>query len=80
MKHNVEQCTLIMRQLSPQRGVAETNVSVSSLEELYDYCMNLKEPRLLERVVIAGQDNHGRRHALTFTFQSISEPNKPKAP
>lgn len=76
MKHNVEECTVVLRQLSPRPGVEETSVEVSSLEELYDYCLSLKEPRLLERLVLAGRDEGGRGRALTFIFQSITDQNK----
>jgi hypothetical protein len=74
MKHTVQECALILRQLSPERGVAETNLPIKSLEELYDFCLTMKEPRLLERIIIAGEDARGRKRLLTFTFQSISEP------
>ena len=76
MKHTVEECTVVLRQLGPRLGVAETSVEVGSLEELYDYCLGLKEPRLLERLVLAGRDAGGRPRALTFIFQSITDHNK----
>ena len=76
MKHTVEECTLVLRELTPRPGVEETSVAVSSLAELFDYCLSLKEPRLLERVVLAGRDREGRARALTFTFQSITDQNK----
>lgn len=76
MKHTVEECTIVLRQLSPRRGMDETRVEINSLEELYDYCLSLKEPRLLERIVLAGRDEGGRARSLTFIFQSITERNK----
>ena len=76
MKHTVEECTLVLRQLSPRLGMDETCVEIGSLEELYDYCLSLKEPRLLERLVLAGRDEGGGGRALTFIFQSITEQNK----
>ena len=74
MKHTVQECALILRQLSPELGVDETNLRINSLEELYDFCLTMKEPRLLERITITGEDARGRKRLLTFTFQSISEP------
>lgn len=76
MKHTVKECTLVLRQLSPKLGMDETSVEIGSLEELYHYCLSLKEPRLLERLVLAGSDESGRGRALTFIFQSITEKNK----
>ena len=80
MKHTVEECTVVLRQLSGEWGVDEESVAVGSLEELYDYCLKLKEPRLLERLVLAGRDERGRGRSLTFTFQSITDQNKTPAP
>lgn len=80
MKHTVEECTVVLRQLSGEWGVDEESVSVGSLEELYDYCLKLKEPRLLERLVLAGRDERGRGRSLTFTFRSITERKKTEAP
>ena len=73
MKHTFEECTVVLRQLSPRPGVEETSVEVSSLEELFDYCLSLREPRLLERLVLAGRDAGGTGRALTFIFQSVTE-------
>ena len=75
MKHKLQECALILRQLTQELGVDETSVTVNNLEELYEYCANLEEPRLLERLVISGHDSRGHRRALTFTFQSVSEQN-----
>lgn len=76
MKHTVEGCAVVLRELTPRRGVDETSVEVGSLEELYDYCLSLKEPRLLERLVLSGRGADGRPRALTFIFQSITDQNK----
>ncbi len=76
MKHHVEECTVVLRALTPRPGVEETTVEVNSLEELFDYCLSLKEPRLLERLVLAGRDEGGRARAVTFIFQSITEQKK----
>ena len=80
MKHRVEECTVVLRQLSAGWGVDEESVSVGSLEELYDYCLRLTEPRLLERLVLAGRDERGRSRALTFTFRSITDQHQAPAP
>lgn len=76
MKHKVEGCTVVLRAINHRRGVDETNVEVASLEELYDYCLSLTEPRLLERLVLVGRDEGGRERAVNFMFQSITQLHK----
>lgn len=73
MEPNVKECQLILRQLRPGAGITETRQGINSLEELYAYCVTAPDLRLVDRLVITGQDEHGRDRALTFTFQSVSE-------
>lgn len=76
MKHTLAECRVVLRELTPRPGVEEASVAVKSLEELFDYCLSLKEPRLLERLVLAGRDADGRARAVAFIFQSITEQHK----
>ena len=73
MKSTVEKCTIVVRRLNPALDVAETSSDVESIEQLFEHCLSLTEQHLLERFVVAGRDRNGRKRALTFTFQSVSE-------
>lgn len=73
MKSTVEQCTIVVRRLKPGPGVAESGTDVESIEQLFEDCLSLAEQHLLERLVLSGRDSNGRKRAVTFTFQSVSE-------
>ncbi len=74
-KASAQECRLILRQLKPTSGITETQVSVTSLEELFNLCVGA-DPHLIDRLLITGQDSHGRQRLLSFTFQSISDHNQ----
>jgi hypothetical protein len=73
MKSTVEQCKIVVRRLKPGPDVDESSTNVESIEQLFEHCLGLAEQHLLERLVVSGRDGRGRKRALTFTFQSISE-------
>ena len=73
MKSTVEKCKIVVRRLKPGPDVDESSTDVESIEQLFEDCLSLAEQHLLERLVVSGRDARGRRRALTFTFQSVSE-------
>jgi hypothetical protein len=73
MEATMQSCTLIMRRHVPGEGITETSLPVSSLEELFAYCVTKAESQLVERLLVAGRDAAGRSRMLTFTFQSVAD-------
>lgn len=73
MKSKVEQCTIVVRRLKPGPDVSESSTDVENIEQLFERCLSLAEQHFLERLVISGRDERGRKRLLAFTFQSVSE-------
>ena len=73
MESTVEKCTIVVRRLKPGPDVTESSTDVESIEQLFEHCLSLAEKHLLERLVVYGRDGRGRKRALSFTFQSVSE-------
>ncbi|MDQ1523584.1 MAG: hypothetical protein QOG00_843 [Pyrinomonadaceae bacterium] len=69
MQTSVQECRLILRQLKDVSGITETQLNVTSIEELFAFCVNAS-PQLIERLHITGHDASGQQHLLSFTFQS----------
>jgi len=69
----MQNCTLVLRQLSAESGITETSLPVMTLEELFDYCVTKTQPHLIEQLTLVGQDDQGRARLLTFTFQSLAD-------
>jgi hypothetical protein len=72
MKNRVQECRLVVRKLKHGAELTETDVEVASLDELFDNCLSLAERHLLERIVITGSDEDGRKLTLAFSFQSVA--------
>ena len=77
MKSTVEECNLILRRHVPGSGIKETPMAVTSLEQLYDYCVTADDPHVVERLLIRGRDEQGRRRLLAFSFKSVSDQRAP---
>ena len=73
MKAKMQNCNLVLRRLTTDAGIIETNLPIETLEELFDYCVAKTEPHLIERILLAGQDGRGRPRLLTFVFQSVAD-------
>ncbi len=69
----LQSCTLIVRQLTTDSAITETNLPITTLEDLFAQCVTKTDPRLIERLLIAGQDAQGRARLLSFTFQSVAD-------
>ena len=72
MEATIQTCDLILRQLMPGVGVVETTVPVTTLEELFTYCISKADPQVVESLLLVGRDAEGRARLLTFTFQSLT--------
>ncbi|PYS89361.1 MAG: hypothetical protein DMF64_17905 [Acidobacteria bacterium] len=73
MKAKMQTCNLVLRRLTTDDGIVETNLPIKTLEELYNYCVTKTEPHLIERILLTGQDAGGRARLLTFVFQSVAD-------
>ncbi|HYY41673.1 MAG TPA: hypothetical protein VE775_03005 [Pyrinomonadaceae bacterium] len=76
MVATMQTCDLVLRQLKPGAGITETSLPVTTLEELFAYCVTKAEPQLVERLLLAGRDADGQQRVLTFTFQSVTQHQK----
>jgi hypothetical protein len=73
MEAKMQNCNLVLRRLTLEDGIVETNLPIKTLEELFDYCVTKTDPHLIERVLLTGQDGDGRPRLLTFVFQSVAD-------
>lgn len=64
--------TIILRQWDRYTGLNETSQTFSSLDELYTLCLSIKDPEIIDRIVIEGQDGQAQRRVIAFEFQSIT--------
>lgn len=72
MTSSVQQGTIVFRQYRSQKGVNETTESFSSLNELFELCLQSDNPKLVDRVHIEGIADDGNKHILTLVFQSVT--------
>ncbi len=61
----------MVRQFEQGTGLEERGTEFGSLEELYQACLALSAPQLVDRIVIRGEDERGQDRTLTFVFQSM---------
>jgi len=64
--------TIIFRQWSRTSGLNETAQAFRSLDELYTLCLSIRDPEIIDRIVIEGHDSHAQRRVIAFEFQSIT--------
>ncbi len=72
MSVKVEKGKIIFRQWDNIVGLQETEVPFRSVEDLFELCLEVSDPRMVERVVIEGEDDRGKPHVITFVFQSLT--------
>lgn len=64
--------TIILRQWDRLTGLNESSQSFNSLDELYAVCLSIKDPEIIDRIVIEGQDGQMQKRVIAFEFQSIT--------
>ncbi|MCA1850771.1 MAG: hypothetical protein LC672_06910 [Acidobacteria bacterium] len=74
----VGRCVVVTRELRGGSRIVETEQSFSSVEELIAFCVGLRNPNMVDRLSISGEDGEGRTRVLTFSLQSISVPPLPR--
>jgi hypothetical protein len=79
MSANVHNGKVIFRRWDRSSGLDETSTSFSSLDHLFELCLQANDPLLVDRVIIEGTDADGVQRVVTLVFQSVtvSERQKP---
>lgn len=68
----VEQGHIVFRIWDDTEGLSETTQPFTSLDELFQLCLEAADPLLVDRVIIQGADAEGNPRKLTLVFQSIT--------
>lgn len=68
----IRRCVVVTRELRGGTQLVETEQSFSSVEELIAFCVGLRNPNILDRLSISGEDGEGRTRVVTFTLESIT--------
>lgn len=63
---------LTFHQHDSNEGLAESSAEFGSLEELYELCIGVSGPTLIDRLVIHGQDQRGGARVVTFSFHTMT--------
>lgn len=70
MGATVREGTLVLRVWD--KGLNEFQQSFATIDELFDLCLRVGDPTVVDRIVLRGTDEQGETRTLVFTFQSIS--------
>ena len=68
----IQRGKVTFRQWNQSTGMAESEESFLTLEELFQICLHrqLDEPHI-ESIVVEGTDDMGHDHRLVMSFQSV---------
>ncbi len=72
MAAKVEKGTVIFRRWDRHGGLDETPTIFSSLDDLFELCLQANDPMLVDRVTIEGKDSLGMPRTVTLVFQSVT--------
>jgi hypothetical protein len=72
MPARVQHGKVIFRRWDKNTGLDETETEFSSLDDLFELCLQTNDPLLVDRVVIEGQDKDGAVRVVTLVFQSVT--------
>jgi hypothetical protein len=72
MNERVTEILLVIRRWDPKVGLSEHTRAYPDLESLYDACLKVEAPDLIERITIRGWDESGQERTLTLAFQSVT--------
>lgn len=79
MPTEVHQGTVIFRRWDRHSGLDETTASFSTLEDLFELCLQANDPLLVDRVTIQGRDHSGTPRTVTLVFQSVTVSDEPSS-
>lgn len=72
MSEHVHEVKLVTRRWDRQSGLTETEHVFPTLDALFNACVNVTSPELIDRLTIRGRDSNGRERTLNFVFQSVT--------
>ncbi len=67
--------TVIYRHWDTRDGLNEVARPFSSLDELFNLCLQSDDSLLVDRIIMDGQDGKGGAHTVTLVFQSATVPD-----
>ena len=72
MPARVHNGKVIFRRWDKSSGLDETSMPFSTLDHLFELCLQANDPLLVDRVVIDGVDADGVQRVVTLVFQSVT--------
>ncbi len=72
MNDRVTEILLVLRRWDPKAGLSEHAIAYPDLESLYEACLKIEPPDVVERILIRGLDESGHERTLTLAFQSVT--------
>lgn len=63
--------TLIFRQWDKDCVLVEDHLAFSTIEELFAFCVQPSQPKLIDRVLLDGVGDDGTKRTITLVFQSM---------
>ncbi|MBN1286455.1 MAG: hypothetical protein JXB47_13735 [Anaerolineae bacterium] len=72
MLAEVTDAQIIYHQWDQMHGIREIARAFVSLDDLFAFCLDVADPKMVDRIIINGHDGDGQVRAVTFTFQSMT--------
>jgi hypothetical protein len=72
MPAKVRNGMVIFRRWDRHSGLDETSTPFSTLDNLFELCLQANDPLLVDRVTIEGDDAEGTPRVVTLVFQSVT--------
>jgi hypothetical protein len=72
MPAKVQNGRVIFRRWDRHSGLDETSTPFSTLDDLFELCLQANDPLLVDRVTIEGMDSTGNPRVVTLVFQSVT--------
>jgi len=79
MPATVRNGMVIFRRWDKHSGLDETSTPFSTLDQLFELCLQASDPLLVDRVIIEGDDADGMSRVVTLVFQSLTVSNSRKS-
>ena len=76
MPAKVNAGTVVSHRWDPIQGLVERETAFDSIDQLFDYCLQIRPGETVDRVMLDGEDQTGAQRRLILAFQSatVSEP------
>jgi hypothetical protein len=72
MPYRVTGGQVIYRQWRDDEGLFETSQFFTSLDDLFTLCLRVEDPKMVDRIIVFGEDEQGSLREVVFSFQSMS--------